>query len=334
MAKMIDVAKLAGVSVATVSRVLAGSGKVSKNTKEKVERAMKELNYKPNKLARNLRKLESKTIVVVIPDISNPFFTDVIRGIQQVAQQHDYYVLLGDTGNDVKAELDFIDLIKERAADGVILVTARTSPEKILEIAQEVPLVVACEYIKGAHLSMVTIDNVSSSQKVVDHLVSLGHRRIGFISGPLNVIISRDRLKGYVSGLKKHGLEQDSSLIQEGDFTISSGFESANRLLDLAEPPTAVFASNDEMAIGTIKAIKNRGFQVPGDIAVVGFDDIQIATVIEPALTTVSQPKFEIGRCTMEILLELIQNPSTRQEHVVLPEHLVIRESCGYPLVR
>lgn len=329
MAKMIDVAKLAGVSVATVSRVLAGSAHVSRETREKVLRAMEDLDYKPNMLARNLRKMQSKTIVVVIPDISNPFFSDVIRGIQHVAREHGYHVLLGDTQNDVNAELDFIEMIKERAADGVILTTARTSPEKIMEMAREVPLVMACEYIEGAELPMVTIDNVFSAKRVVDHLAALGHRRIGFIAGPLHVIISRDRLQGFVQGLREHGIQQDSSLILEGDFTISSGYEQAVRLLQLPDPPTAIFASNDEMAIGAIKAIKHMGLKVPQDVAVVGFDDIRMATVIEPALTTIYQPKFEIGKKAMEFLLKLIQRPSRSYGHLKLPEKLILRESCG-----
>lgn len=330
MAKMIDVAKLAGVSVATVSRVLVGNAQVSLETKQKVLKAMEELNYKPNKLARNLRKLESKTIVVVIPDISNPFFTGVIRGIQHVAMQHEYFVLLGDTKNDVKAEQDFIEQIKERAADGVILITARTPQQKIMEMAQEVPLVMACEYIAGANLSMVTIDNVASSARVIDHLTRLGHQRIGFISGPLDIILSRDRLNGYMQGLVQHGLEPDPSLIVEGDFTISSGYHLAMQLLNLSQPPTAIFASNDEMAIGAIKALKEIGIQIPQEMAVVGFDDISMATVIEPALTTVAQPKFEIGKRAMEMLLQTIQHPAMNKEHVVLPDQLVIRESCGY----
>ncbi|SEN46586.1 LacI family DNA-binding transcriptional regulator [Lihuaxuella thermophila] len=329
MAKMIDVARLAGVSVATVSRVLAGSAHVSRETREKVLRAMADLDYKPNLLARNLRKMESKTIVVVIPDISNPFFSDVIRGIQHVAKEHGYHVLLGDTQNDVDAEWDFIEMIKERAADGVILVTARTSPEKIMEMAQEVPLVMACEYIQGAELPMVTIDNVISAKRVVDHLAALGHRRIGFIAGPLHVIISRDRLQGFVLGLREHGLEQDSSLIVEGDFSIPSGYDQAVRLLQLPEPPTAIFASNDEMAIGAVKAVKQMGLKVPQDVAVVGFDDIPMATVIEPALTTICQPKFEIGKKAMEILLQLIQQSNRSHGHLKLPEKLIVRDSCG-----
>ncbi|MGC5325086.1 LacI family DNA-binding transcriptional regulator [Brevibacillus sp. SYSU BS000544] len=329
MAKMTDVAKKAGVSVATVSRVLTGKDNILDETRKKVLLAVEELNYRPNKLARNLRKLESKTIVAVVPDISNIFFSDIIRGIETVAQQNGYYVLLGNTHNDIQSEIDYIEMVKEKLADGVILLTARIPKEEIISISQELPVVLACEYVDGADIPTVTIDNISSARKVVNHLVALGHQRIGFISGPLNVILSRDRLKGYRQALLAHDIPVDESLIQEGDFRIESGYQMASRLLALSQPPTAIFAANDEMAIGAIQSIKEKGFQVPQDIAVVGFDNIRITTIVEPALTTVNQPKFAIGCKAMEILLKIMNNEPIERKQIVLDDELVIRQSCG-----
>ncbi|SFJ53377.1 LacI family DNA-binding transcriptional regulator [Thermoflavimicrobium dichotomicum] len=333
MAKMIDVAKLAGVSVATVSRVLMGKGKVREQTRQKVLEAIKQLNYKPNRLARNLRRLESQTVVVVIPDISNPFFTEIVLGIQEIANQHGYHVLLGNTNNDVKREIQFIEMVKEKVADGVILVTVRNPKERFLKLAQEFPIVFACEYIKGAELPMVTIDNVRSAQCVVNYLVNLGHRKIGYIGGPQQVIVSRDRLQGFIQGVIQNDIPFEPAYITEGDFGIQSGIEMATKLLQLPSPPTAIFAANDEMAIGAIKAIKNHGLSVPKDIAIVGFDNITMSTVVEPALTTISQPRRQIGQKAMELLLQLIHNPMLKREHIVLPYELVIRQSCGNPSV-
>ncbi len=330
MTKMKDVAKLAGVSTATVSRVLAGKDNINQETKQKVLVAIEQLNYRPNKLARNLRKLESKTIVAVVPDISNMFFSDIIRGIEGVARENGYHVLLGNTFNDTNREIDYIELIKEKLADGVILLTARIPMQQIVEIAEELPVVLACEYIDGADVPTVTIDNISSARKAVNHLIALGHRRIGFISGPLQVIVSRDRLKGYHQGHLQHDLPIDESLVQEGDFTVESGYRMATRLLALTSPPTAIFAANDEMAIGAIQAIREKGFRVPEDIAVVGFDDIRLATLFDPPLTTVSQPKLEIGSKAAEILLKIINHEPVERRQVVLSDQLIIRQSCGY----
>ncbi|WP_409305946.1 LacI family DNA-binding transcriptional regulator [Peribacillus sp. SCS-155] len=329
MTKMIDVAKLAGVSTATVSRVLSGNPNVKESLKIKVLEAINQLDYKPNKLASSLRKMESRTIVVVVPDISNPFFSDIILGIKKVAHCNGYYVLLGDTQNDVENEIAYTNLIQERLADGVILLTARMPKHKIQELAHSIPVVLSCEYIDGIDISTVTIDNISSSRKVVDHLVQMGHSRIGIITGPLNIVLSRDRLKGYRQSLYQNEIEPEESLVQEGDFSMESGYQMCLRLLSLNQPPTAIFASNDEMAIGTIKAIKHKGLRVPEDVAVVGFDNVKLSTIVDPELSTVSQPKMEIGRKSMELLLKEIRNEPIEKRQIVLHDELIIRESCG-----
>lgn len=329
MAKMSEVAKLAQVSPSTVSRVLSDSSYIAEETRNRVLEAVKTLDYKPNRLASNLRKMSSKTVVVVLPDITNPFFARIVQGMQQVARREGYHVLLGDTENSLRYEKDFINLVQERMVDGLILTTARISKEEILAISQVVPVVLACEYIEGYDVPTVSIDNVSAARQMAEHLIQLGHKKIGFISGPLGVILSRDRLKGYQQALQYHDIDIDHALIQEGEFTIQSGQNLMNKFLALSERPTAVCASSDHMAVGAIQAIKAQGLRVPEDIAVVGFDDIHLCTVVEPNLTTIAQPKYELGVKAMEMLLALLTGKELERRQIVLPHQLVIRQSCG-----
>jgi LacI family transcriptional regulator, repressor for deo operon, udp, cdd, tsx, nupC, and nupG len=327
MVRIVDVAKLANVSTATVSRVLSNSGTVTKETTEKVMEAIEKLNYQPNILARQLRKLETKTILVVVPDITNTFFSKILRGIEEIAAKNGYQVLLGDTGNNLERENEFLNILRQKKADGLILLTARIDQKSIEEIAEEFPVVLACEYIEGSQIPTVSIDNISSARKATEHLIRSGHKRIGFISGPLNVVLSRDRLKGFNQAIAQHGLTVESFLIQEGDFSYESGFNLMMKFLALDQPPTAVFAANDEMAIGAIKAIKSKGLRVPDDISVVGFDDIKFASIVEPALTTIAQPMFDIGMKAMELLLKLINKDPLEKNQYILEDKLIIRES-------
>lgn len=334
MVRISDVAKMANVSTATVSRVLSNSGNVKKETAEKVLEAIKKLNYQPNLLARQLRRLETKTVLVVVPDITNTFFSKILRGIEQVAIENDYEVLLGDTGNSLEREKGYLDILRQKKADGMILLTARLESHLLEEISHEFPVVLACEYLEGSDIPTVSIDNISSARKATEYLISLGHKRIGFLSGPMDVILSRDRLKGFKQGMMQHNIAIEPNLIQEGDFSFESGFNLMTKLLALTEPPTAVFASSDEMAIGAIKAIKAKGLKVPDDISIVGFDDIKFASIFEPALTTVSQPMFEIGQKAMELLIKLMNGSEIERRQYILEDQLVIRDSCSKKLPR
>jgi LacI family transcriptional regulator, repressor for deo operon, udp, cdd, tsx, nupC, and nupG len=334
MSTMIEVAQLANVSVATVSRVLWNTDPVKPATRDRVLNAIKALNYQPNILARQLRRKETNSILVVVPDITNSFFSKVLLGIETVAHKFGYQVLLGDTQNDVKRELQYVDLLRQKRADGMILLTARMKHIYIEEIAEQYPVVLACEYLEGSTVPTVSIDNISSAKKLTDHLIALGHRRIAFISGPLEVIVSRDRLKGFKQSFTQHELEIDPLLIHEGDFSLESGFNLVRKLVALENKPTAVFASNDEMAIGAIKGAKSLGLHVPTDIAVVGFDDIKMAAICEPELTTIAQPAFRIGKDAMELLIQLMnQEPITKRYHV-LEDQLIVRSSCGMKMVQ
>lgn len=291
--------------------------------------AIEALNYQPNVLGRYLRRMETETVLVVVPDIMNPFFSKVLRGIEAVALKHGYQVLLGDTQNDARLEEQYLNVLPQRQVDGMIFLTARIRKELMEEMARQFPIVLACEYLEGADIPTVSIDNISSARKATEHLIRLGHCRIAHLSGPMNIILSRDRLRGYQQALAQHELEADAALVQEGDFTYESGYHLTLKLLALEKPPTAIFAANDEMAIGAVKAIRHRGGRVPDDVAVVGFDDIHMASIFEPSLTTIAQPMFEIGQKAMELLLALIEGTSARRRQLVLPDRLVIRDSCG-----
>jgi LacI family repressor for deo operon, udp, cdd, tsx, nupC, and nupG len=328
MVRIADVAKMANVSTATVSRVISNAGTVKKETADKVLEAIRKLNYKPNMLARQLRRLETKTILVVIPDITNTFFSNVLRGIESVATEHGYQVLLGDAQNVVERERGFLENLGQRKADGVILLTARTEQKVLEELSEEYPVVIACEYYEGSNLPTVSIDNISSARKATEYLIGLNHKRIAHLSGPLNVVVGLDRLKGFNQAMAHHGLCVDSPLVQEGDFSYESGFNLMKKLLMLDELPTAVFAANDEMAMGAIKAAKTKGIKVPEDLSVIGFDDIKFASIFEPALTTIAQPTFEMGKKAMDLLLKLINNEELEKDQFMLADKLIVRDSC------
>ena len=326
---MSDVAKLANVSPATVSRVLSNPDLVSKETREKVMEVINRVKYKPHIVARQFRTKETKIILVVVPDITSAFFSKVLRGIEHVAVQNGYQVILGDTENDTEREQEYINLLLQKQADGMVLLTARQDKTKLEEIAEHFPMVLACEYMDGLNVPTVSIDNISSARKATEHLIQQGHTKIAHITGPINVILSRDRLRGFQQAMMSHDLEIDSAYIQEGDFSFDSGYHQMLKLLALETPPTAVFAFNDEMAMGAIKAVKDSHLSIPEDVAVVGFDNIKMASVIEPNLTSIDQPKYEIGKKAMELLLNLINGESLQKKKFVMKDELIVRESSG-----
>lgn len=327
--KMSDVAKLANVSPATVSRVLSNPDLVSKETREKVLDVINKVNYKPHIVARQFRTKETKIILVVVPDITSAFFSRVLRGIEHVAVQHGYQVILGDTENEIKREQEYINLLLQKQADGMVLLTARQDKSKLEEISEHFPMVLACEYVDGLNVPTISIDNISSARKATEHLIKQGHTKIAHITGSMNVILSRDRLRGFQQAMMSHDLEIDSSFIQESDASYESGYDQMMKLLALETPPTAVFAFNDEVAIGAMKAVKDSQLSIPDDIAIVGFDNINMASIVEPNLTTINQPKYEIGKKAMELLLKIINGESLQKKKFVMRDELIIRESSG-----
>jgi LacI family repressor for deo operon, udp, cdd, tsx, nupC, and nupG len=288
--------------------------------------------YTGNISARNLRKMETRLVTILIPDVTNPFFNEIVRGIEQVAREHNYSVLLADTENLPGQETAYGNLLASRRTDGMILLNGRV-PAGLLPQEQPgakiPPVVAACEYVTNVDLPTVQIDNIDAARKATQHLLDLGHRRIGFITGPLWNVLSRDRLHGYRDALLDSGLPFEDTLVAQGNFSIASGVTAASQLLDLSDRPSAIFASNDEMAIGAIRAARDRGLRVPQDVSIMGFDDIRFAAFVDPPLTTVFQPGAEIGRVAMTLLLRILTGQPIDERRIQLPTHLVLRSSTA-----
>ena len=322
-----DVAKAAGVSVATVSRVLNKSSSVSAETEKLVLDAIKQLDYRPNLLGRNLRRTETRLVLALLPNISNPFYSKVVKGIEDIGHKNGYNVMLCNTDADPDREKLYLDLLKNRLADGVIFMAPCLSREELTGIGQRFPVVQCCEYKEGAKVSHVSIDNFAASQKAIRHLVSLGHRRIGLISSKNDFLSTRHREEGYRKVLLDAGLEPDDSLVVYGHYSFYSGLRAMNGLLDLKDRPTAVFCISDSMAVGAIRAARERGLRIPQDLAVVGFDNITFAAMCSPMLTTISQPKYDLGATAMELLLKQIRGGMKERLDLILDYELIIRES-------
>lgn len=326
-----DVAKRAGVSAATVSRVINKSAFVRLETQERVREAIKELNYYLNVFARGLSINKANMIGLILPPspqlASASFYKEILYGITTTANAGGYNVLLNvEQSGDLKK--DYGRLFVQRQVDGLIIVAM---PPHLLAKAEiegnKIPLVLVNTVFKKA--SFVDADNVCGGFEATRHLINLGHRRIGFINGVPASSNARDRFKGYRQALEEYNIPFKKSLVAAGDFNLYKGYEAMKSLLDINNPPSAVFCANDLMAIGAIQAVIERGLSVPEDVALVGFDDIDAANYITPPLTTVRQPIFELGKTAVESLLTLINEQPEKPIQKVLKVNLIIRESCG-----
>jgi LacI family repressor for deo operon, udp, cdd, tsx, nupC, and nupG len=331
---MDDVAKRASVSVATVSRVYTNPEKVSLRNRQKVSKAIEELNYQPNVLARNLRRLQTNTILVIIPNIVNSFFSYVLKSIQNTAIENGYQMLLGDTNRSPELEQSYIHLLQQKLVDGVILLFPRMELHLLEALADQQPVVIVGRQLSNINIPFVTNDNTLSTRIATEHLIQLGHRRIAYLSGTLGIHIADERLDGYCLAIREHGLIVDESLIREGDYYVDSGYELALELLSEPNVPTAIVAASDEMAIGAMKAARELGISIPDQLAIIGFDDIKMASMCEPPLSTMAQPKAEYGRISTEMLLALIKGDPMSNNRIILNDELVIRKSCGAYLIK
>ncbi|MGB9678422.1 MAG: LacI family DNA-binding transcriptional regulator [Thermoanaerobacteraceae bacterium] len=327
MATIRDVALKAGVSVATVSRVINNSPSVSKHARENVLNAIKELNYYPNLLGRNLRRSKTSMILALMPNVSNPFYARIVKGIEDIGHKNGYSVMICNTESDINREKIYLELLKNRLADGVIFMAPVMNKDELTAIGESYPVVECCEYIEGAGVSYVSIDNFAAAYKAVKHLITLGHKRIGMISADNNFVSTIQREAGYKKAIEDAGNVFDEGLIKKGDYSFKSGLRISKQFLSLADRPTAIFAISDIMAIGAIRAIKEEGLKVPEDFAVVGFDDISFASMYDPMLTTISQPKYDLGCYAMELLLKQIKDGLKERENIILEHELIIRES-------
>ena len=327
--KILDVALRAGVSTATVSRALSQPDKVTESTRLRVLAAVGELGYEPNPAARSLRTSKTSKLLVTVPDISNPFFSNVIRGVEEAARVADYAVVLGDTRNDPALENQYAGMLRRHEVDGLIFLGHRLPDELARQAAAAeglAPIVNGCEYSPYLGVSSVHIDNEAAGADAIDHLIALGHRRFGVITGPLESPLSRDRLAGVQNRIQADEANVELR-IMHGDFSVESGFDKAAALL--AAGVTAIFCFSDEMAFGALRAMRRLRLACPADVSIVGFDDIRFALYTTPALTTIHQPAADIGRCAVELLIKTINGNLRALEVITLPHRLVVRESTG-----
>lgn len=327
-----DIAKFAGVSLATVSRVLREPDKVSPARRSKVREAIAHFNYVPNAMAQQLRRPGFRTILVIIPSISNLFFAEALKNIENVAHQLGCRVLIGETQRNQERLDHYIELLTSRVADGLILFGSLL-PSVLREsldagLPLPFPLVLAEGIVHGPDCPRVQIDNVASGTMAAEHLIATGRRRIAMISGPLYLAVSTDRLEGYRRALAKAGLEPRPEWLVEGNFTMQSGYEAMQQLLARPERPDAVFCSGDEMAIGAQTAIREKGLRMPQDIAMVGFDDMRFAAYASPPLTTIRQPAAKMGEAAVRMMLAIFRGEAIAQPTVILGHELIIRESA------
>jgi LacI family repressor for deo operon, udp, cdd, tsx, nupC, and nupG len=332
MSSIRDVAKKANVSVATVSRYLNAPDKLAKKSAKSVESAIRELNYKPNLLARNFFKSRSYSILVLVPNIANPFFSRVIRGIEDVGQQHGYAVLLGDTRFSKEREAEYFRRVETRQAEGVIQLSPN-HPGNWVDGEANMPFVNACECLPDAPFPTVNIDNAAAAREVVEHLQSLGHTAIGCVIGPIeesgSTPITIERLAGFKAAMSAARCEVKEEYLFKGDFSLQSGFDAAQHFASLDDRPTAVFCMNDEMAMGLIQGLKSNGLRVPEDMSVAGFDDIEFARYSDPPLTTVDQPAEDIGRKAMTVLIDILEGRQPESLRFTLPTELIARDSTS-----
>jgi len=324
-----EVARLAGVSVATVSRTLKSPERVLAPTRERVMAAVEQAGYRPNLMAVQFRSRRTGNLVILVPTIANTFFARVISGAQQAAHPAGYRLLLCDTQGRVELERQFAELVYAYQADGVIQLRAYDPFENAPPDADVPPIVNACEVLKAGRYPTISLDNVAAAKAMTDHLIALGHRRIGLIKGSKNSPLTLDRLAGYEAALREAGIAFDEALICHGNFSLEAGYAGAQKMLALAERPSALFCENDEMAIGALKRIRQAGLRVPEDISVVGFDDIPMAAFCDPPLTTISQPAEAFGAKAVEMLIALIEKRPLAERHVVLPFELTPRSSTA-----
>lgn len=330
MATIHDIAKHTGVSKSTVSRVLSESGYVKEETRLKIYKAMKDLNYTPNYVARGMRTNKSSTIGLFIPDFSNPFYSELFQGIEQVTRKAGYINLVCHTAKDSKAEMFYIKELIKRQIDGIIMCTYHRDPENLeylRVLSEKKPIVFMDPVFDDENFSYVVCDGFLGTKKAVNYLVEKKCKRIAYIKGPKLHAVTKERYRGYLEGIKEAGFKLDKRYIFDGDFTLNSGREAVKHFLNLNDRPDAIVSSTDLMAIGALKELNRNSVKVPEEIKVVGFDNIPMAELMQPTLTTVAQPINELGVNAAELLIKKIENPETSNQQIVMRCTLIERES-------
>ena len=324
-----DVAKRAGVAPITVSRVINNSGYVSQEVRQRVEQAIAELNYIPNLLGPSLRSKRTNILALVLSDITNPFWTTVARGVEDTANQSGYYVVLCNTDESQRKQDEYLSVMLRKRVDGILLVPAQSTAHSIRMIQQQaVPVVVLDRRVADSQVDVVRCDSEDGAYRLTCHLLALGHRYIAMITGPAQVSTAADRVLGFQRAMAEAGLVQDMQQVYWGEYNQKSGFALTKQALRSTPRPTAIFAGNNFIAIGAMMALREARVQVPGDLALVAFDDLPAPLIIDPFFTVAVQPAYEMGKTATELLLSRIaaQAPDQYKE-ILFPAEIIVRRS-------
>lgn len=334
-----DIARIARVSHTTVSRALNDKSRIRKETKERILSIAKELGYRPNFIARSLVLKRTKTLGLVITNIANPFYTELAQGIEKTATRLGYSIIFCSTQSDISTEKQYIEMLRSKGVDGIIFSSAHMEDPNIVALAEEefpIALVNRRTYhpLVKEKVDYVGVDNILGGFLAVEHLIRLGHKRIGMIGGSAESSVGLERLEGGKKALETYGLEQRDDLFFEGNFLKKSGYEKGKQFLKIPDLPTAIFAANDYMALGVYQALLEEQFRIPEDVALIGFNDIEFSSMKGIELTTIGQKKFEMGAIAVEMLVEKIRQGDSKvsaREILLMPE-LIIRRTCGFHL--
>jgi LacI family transcriptional regulator len=333
-----DIARLAKVSHTTVSRALNDKSRICKATKEKILAIARELNYRPDFIARSLVIRRTKTLGLVITTIVNPFYSELAQGIEATANELGYNIILCCTHSDLSTERQFIEMLRSKGVDGIIFTSAHIHDPNIGELVDEgFPIVLVnrrtYEPRMRERVDYVGVDNILGGFLAVEHLIRLGHKRIGIIGGSSESSVGFERVEGGKRALQAYGLEVMEECFLEGDFLKGSGFQGGRAFMNMAEPPTAIFATNDYMALGAYEAILNEGMRIPQDAALLGFNDIEFTATRGVELTTIGQKKYEMGAIAVKMLVETIEGRKVEPlPEMILEPELIIRKTCGFYL--
>ncbi|MEM7539364.1 MAG: LacI family DNA-binding transcriptional regulator [Chloroflexota bacterium] len=335
-AKIEDVARQAGVSTATVSRVLSGKTNVSDGTRQRVLGVARQLDYRPSRVAQSLRSQKSHIIGVLLSDIQNPFFTSMVRAIEDVAYNHGYSLMLCNTDEDPEKEALYIDLMLSQNVAGVILSPSVATEETTcsaysLLIDAKMPVVIVDRRLPNEEVDTVVVDSMNASYKMISHLIEQGHQRIGCVVGPTNVSTGKERRDGYLKALKDHKIPMDNALLRSGVAKVEPGYYMTSELLSLDNPLTALFTGNNLLTIGALRAIHERGLIMPTDIALAAFDEMDWMFVMNPPLSVVAQPTYMMGSAAADLLLARIAYPDRAVSIIALQPKIHFRGSSVSP---
>lgn len=335
MANITDVAKKAGVSISTVSNVINGTKFVGEELTERVNRAIEELDYQANELAASMKRRTTNNIGVILPNIGMVFFPDVLKGIEAAAKEQGYKIFYFSTDYDFEKEKEYLSLLKTSWVDGIIIDSCcpmdeiHTYQETLVSnvAGRNVPVVVLETPFNHKKLGRITFNEVKFTDEAIEYLISLGHKDIGILLGPENIPMYTNNINGIKKAFERHGIELHSEDIMVGDYFAESGYDAVKNAISQGAKWSAIFSANDQMAIGAMKALKEAGLSIPEDVSVIGVDGIYVTSLIDPPLTTVELPKFDMGYKAGELLLKMIQKPSAKAEHIEMEGKMIIRKS-------